>query len=172
MTRPHAADPNRLRLPYECLLARAPRGGRSAGCRALIPKNAFGWPILVGLFFARVRTQTRKQKLEVEIGKGTRYGVVSRKAISRSLTPPKARGFGMTGAGVSKARTVPLLLRDERCGLFLVPFLISTFQFGGATSSSVFETICDADVLQPGGKVGPASGRETAQRCARRHPWL
>jgi hypothetical protein len=26
----------------------------ATGGRALIPKNAFGWPILAGLFFARV----------------------------------------------------------------------------------------------------------------------
>ena len=34
-----------------------------------------GWPILAG--FARVGTQSRKQKLEVEIGKGTRLTVGS-----------------------------------------------------------------------------------------------
>src|SRR5712692_7143572 len=54
----------------------------------------------------------------------------------------------------------------------LIPFLISIFQFLGAISFSVFETICDADVLPPGEKGGPASGRETGQRCARRRPWL
>jgi hypothetical protein len=87
-----------------------------AGGRALIPKNAFGWPILASVFFARVG--------------------------SFSCLFPR------------------------------LSFLISIFQFGGAISFSVFETICGAEVLQPGGKGGPASGRETGQRCARRHPWL
>jgi predicted RNase H-like HicB family nuclease len=33
----------------------APRGRLAFACgRALIPKNAFGWPILAGLFHARV----------------------------------------------------------------------------------------------------------------------
>src|SRR5260370_36664234 len=51
-------------------------------------------------------------------------------------------------------------------------FLISIFQFGGATRFSVFETICDADVLPPGGEGGPASWRETRPRCRRRPPWV
>src|SRR6266436_3076552 len=86
----------------------------------------------------------------------------------------------MTRAGVNKARTTeekpraggwpsirktasgwPTLsgLVYERVGSFSCPFpcfsfLISIFQFGGATRFSVFETICDADVLQPGGWPG------------------
>src|SRR6266568_3101952 len=87
-----------------------------AGGRALVSKNASGWPTLSGLIYERVG----------------------------SFSCPFPR----------------------------FSFLISIFQFGGPTRFSVFETICDADVLQPGGKGGPASGRETGQRCARRHPWL
>src|SRR5437879_9476554 len=40
----------------------------------------------------------------------------------------------------------------------------TAFEGSPATSSSVFETICGADVLQTCGKGGPVSGRETGQR--------
>src|SRR5580704_15660478 len=38
----------------ESLRRAVPNGTQLAGGRALIPKNAFGWAILAGLFFARV----------------------------------------------------------------------------------------------------------------------
>jgi hypothetical protein len=46
-------------------------------------------------------TESGNSKLE----NGQETGVASRKATSRSLTPPKTRGFGMTRAGVNEAHT-------------------------------------------------------------------